>query len=473
MIDRKHALKADTFYMHLLGFTKRPMLVLTKPADFVEVMQKEGKLNLCVDMPDTINATNGPGNLQMLSGARHNFLRKIFAKLLHPATLERFLPYFYEEFDKMWTKLEAASGEVIIQDAICEAQFFLMAKILYGMTPENTDMEILMQLKNDFELQMKGHFAHPKSKTHREAKEASQRIRRVLNPRFDAVLDKRSQMIQTDGDTNNVMDDDVPVGNAMESIADALLKDSVQNDEQIRSDVYDNLNLLLEASHGTTSELFECYSRVKTHTKLQLTHFYCYTPVTNTTSMLFYLNHPDNAGSLQKLREEMHAFSNAPPMLSDLKNETPIADGAIKETMRLAPIVGNIAYACKDDTSFTFKGQKLQGPIAFFMAFAHNYSDPKYFPNPDSFIPERWISGAKEEVSNEARASFRPFGMGRHVCLGYKLAELVMKSALFCFARDNTRVIKFDSETVKRKSDIFPAYSISDGFPGRVVSLGN
>ena len=255
VINRKHALKADTFYMHLLGFTRRPMLVLTKPADFAEIMQKEGKLNLCVDMPDTINATNGPGNLQMLSGARHNFLRKIFAKLLHPATLERFLPYFYEEFDKMWAKLEATNGEVIIQDAICEAQFFLMTNILYGMTPENTDIEILMQLKNDFELQMKGHFANPKSKTHLDAKEASQRIRRVLNPRFDAVLEKRAQMFQTNGDTNNDTDYDVPVGNAMESIADALLKDNVQNDDQIRSDVYDNLNLLLEASHGTTSEL--------------------------------------------------------------------------------------------------------------------------------------------------------------------------------------------------------------------------
>jgi hypothetical protein len=52
---------------------------------------------------------------------------------------------------------------------------------------------------------------------------------------------------------------DLPVGNAMESIADAVLKDNVHNDEQIRSDIYDNLNLLLEASHGTTSKLFDWF----------------------------------------------------------------------------------------------------------------------------------------------------------------------------------------------------------------------
>lgn len=245
--------------MHLVGFSKLPTLVITKPADYEEIMQKEGKLNLCVALPDTIKATNGPGNLQMLSGTRHNFLRKIFAKLLHPATLERFLPYFYEEFTKMWAKLEETDGEVIIQDAICEAQFFLMAKILYGMTCENTDMNTLKQLRKDFELQLKGHFANPKSKAHLDAKEASQRIRLVLNPRFDAVLEKRCEMIANESPSDLDGVADLPVGNAMESIADALLKDNVHNDEQIRSDVYDNLNLLLEASHGTTSKSFHWF----------------------------------------------------------------------------------------------------------------------------------------------------------------------------------------------------------------------
>jgi cytochrome P450 len=253
--DRKAALKSDAFYMHLLGFSQQPTLVVTDPADFVDIMQKEGKLNLCVQMPDTVMATHGPGNLQLLSGVRHNFLRKMFAQLLHPNTLERFLPYFYEEFTKMWAKLDRADGEVIIQDAICEAQFFLMAKILYGMTPENTDLGVMRQLQNDFDLQMKGHFASPKSKTFRDAKEASQSIRRVLNPMFDAVLEKRRRLIQSGDFVNEATHADLPVGNAMESIADALLKDNVQDDEQIKSDVYDNLNLLLEASHGTTSEL--------------------------------------------------------------------------------------------------------------------------------------------------------------------------------------------------------------------------
>lgn len=191
--------------------------------------------------------------------------------------------------------------------------------------------------------------------------------------------------------------------------------------------------------------------------------------MTVTTSTLYYLNHPSAIDKLDKLRNEMKEYKNNPPTLSHLKTGMPIADGSIKEAMRLAPIVANVGYVCKDDVPFTFKGQKLRGPISFFLAFAHNYSDSTYYPDPDCFIPERWIPGAKDEVSDEARTAYRPFGMGRHVCLGYKLAELVMKSALFCFARSETRVIKFDNENVNRMSDLFPAYAISDGFPGRVV----
>ena len=270
-----------------LGFTKRPTLVLTKPSDYIELMQKEGKLNLCVDMPDTINATHGPGNLQMLSGTRHNFLRKIFAKLLHPATLERFVPHFYEEFTRMWAKLEEADGDVIIQDAICEAQFFLMAKILYGMTPENTDMEVLMQLRQDFDLQLKGHFASPKSRTHVEAREASQRIRSVLNPRFDAILEERLAMHSASELKES--HDDLPIGNAMESIADALLKDNVHQDKQIRSDVYDNLNLLLEASHGTTSEFFLLpYNRIRIDLSNLTKNDVCIEPYCDSDGYNFY-----------------------------------------------------------------------------------------------------------------------------------------------------------------------------------------
>jgi hypothetical protein len=104
------------------------------------------------------------------------------------------------------------------------------------------------------------------------------------------------------------------------------------------------------------------------------------------------------------------------------------------------------------------------------LAFGQNFTDESFFPQPNSFIPERWLSGSDSDicVTDEARKAFMPFGAGRHLCLGFKLADLVLKSALYCFACDDERVIEFDHSSVAKKAGIFPSYSISDGLPGRV-----
>ena len=441
-------------------------LVVTDPRDHAEIIRKEGKLNMVVDLPDTMNYTHGPGSLQALSGQKHNFYRKIFASLLSPAALNSFTPYLHEAFIDMWAELEEKCNNssststddepvVVIQDAICKAQFFLMAKILYGMTPKNTPMEVLMQMREDFDAQLEGHFASPKSAKFLKAKEGSERIHKILADRFNSVLEERRALRserknvdfaeeKKDGTDNNG-DDDSNIGNGMETIADALLREGVDTDPQVLADIVDNLDLLLEASHGTT--------------------------MTVTTNTLYYLNHPDNKEKMNKLREEAKQFASKElPSFADLKNNMPYADATIKESMRLAPIVVGLTHAVKDEVEFTFKGQQMQGPASFMLVFAHHFKDANIFPMPDTFVPERWIAGNNEYyVSAEARKTFTPFGAGRHLCLGFKLAELVLKSALYCFARDDSRVIEFDTCKVSKQSRLFPAYSISGGFPGRVV----
>lgn len=289
--NRRAALKSDCYYTRIPGFGES--LCITNPKDQAELLRKEGKLKFSVVVPDTMLDTHGPGSLQVLSGEKHNFYRKIFASLLSPMALESFTPYLFEAFTGMWAELDEqcqkSTDPVTIRDAICKAQFFLMAKVLYGMTPENTSMNLLMQMRDDFESQLQGHFASPSSAKFLKAKEASQRLHKILANKFDAVLEARRSLLRNNERGGEEKKEDIGdgneehfVGNAMESIADALLKDGVDRDPQVIANIIDNLDLLLEASHGTTMDV--------------------------TTSTLYFLNHPDNRDKLQNLREEMKAI---------------------------------------------------------------------------------------------------------------------------------------------------------------------
>jgi cytochrome P450 len=49
----------------------------------------------------------------------------------------------------------------------------------------------------------------------------------------------------------------------------------------------------------------------------------------------------------------------------------------------------------------------------------------KNFPKPREFIPERWIKGHELE-SNAHPYVTLPFGFGRRMCIGRRLAEMEM-----------------------------------------------
>ncbi|XP_022162554.1 probable cytochrome P450 6a14 [Myzus persicae] len=67
------------------------------------------------------------------------------------------------------------------------------------------------------------------------------------------------------------------------------------------------------------------------------------------------------------------------------------------------------------------KGQKITIPVYSI----HN--DPKYYPDPDTFDPERFST---EEKAKRRNGTYLPFGDGPRLCIGKRLAELEMKLVL-------------------------------------------
>lgn len=63
--------------------------------------------------------------------------------------------------------------------------------------------------------------------------------------------------------------------------------------------------------------------------------------------------------------------------------------------------------------------------------FAINRS-AKYFYDPDSFFPERWLPQGQRpsEFDNDNLSASKPFGVGFHSCLGKPLALVEMRLVL-------------------------------------------
>ncbi|KAM0717277.1 hypothetical protein Q7P37_007129 [Cladosporium fusiforme] len=61
------------------------------------------------------------------------------------------------------------------------------------------------------------------------------------------------------------------------------------------------------------------------------------------------------------------------------------------------------------------------------------HRDPKLFPEPNEFLPSRWLN---DEISPEAKKAFHPFGAGSRICLGIHIAYMELRLASAEFFRE-------------------------------------
>ncbi|KAG8164141.1 hypothetical protein KVR01_006059 [Diaporthe batatas] len=156
-----------------------------------------------------------------------------------------------------------------------------------------------------------------------------------------------------------------------------------------------------------------------------------------------------NPTCLAKLYEEVRsAFGSYEQITGDSTAALPYLHGAIEEGLRLFPPV---AFGLPRDCP----GAVIDGvyiPEGVVVA-TENYAisrDPRYWADPESFRPERWIG---EGLGDDKRA-FQPFSTGPRACLGLNLAYLEMRIALakVIFVFDLEMVSEIDDWTAACKS---------------------
>ncbi|VVC88447.1 unnamed protein product [Leptidea sinapis] len=159
---------------------------------------------------------------------------------------------------------------------------------------------------------------------------------------------------------------------------------------------------------------------------------------TTATAMQFtFLELAQNPDILIKVHNEIDkVFENCGDKLTHDDVETlNYLDKVISEVLRMHPPIGLLQRLCTKDTilpagNLTIKKDEIVVVPVFAL-----HKNPKYFPNPELFDPERFD---RDNVGNIENCCYIPFGIGNRICIGTRFARLQMKCGLARILRKYT-----------------------------------
>ncbi|KAF1949544.1 cytochrome P450 61 [Byssothecium circinans] len=164
----------------------------------------------------------------------------------------------------------------------------------------------------------------------------------------------------------------------------------------------------------------------------------------------------DRPEFLDKVREENIAIRNGDihaPLNLDQIESLRWTRAVVKETLRYRPPVIMVPYVAKKDFPITPEYTAPKGSMVIPTTYMALH-DSEAYPNPESFVPERWITGdADKQVKN-----WLVFGTGPHYCLGqvYAQANLMLMIGKASMMVDWKHKVTDKSEEIKVFATIFP-----------------
>lgn len=146
-------------------------------------------------------------------------------------------------------------------------------------------------------------------------------------------------------------------------------------------------------------------------------------------AVYYILKHPS---VYKRLRKELTTANLSTPAQWKQIKDLPYLDAVMRESMRLNPGVGLLVERIVPKDGFILPDGRFVkgGTIVGMNPWVINRDTAIFGPEPDSFIPERWLPG--EEESNEGfrarlakmKSTDFTFGAGPRVCLGRNISVL-------------------------------------------------
>lgn len=122
----------------------------------------------------------------------------------------------------------------------------------------------------------------------------------------------------------------------------------------------------------------------------------------------------------KELQETMYHDMSTEALLVRLEH-LPYLTATITEGLRLSNVSSHRNVRAATDRSLKFQNWIIPPGVAVGMTPYMVHMNPKLFPAPEEFRPERWLEGDTEAVASSKRY-FLAFGKGSRMCIGMNLA---------------------------------------------------
>jgi cytochrome P450 family 6 len=118
------------------------------------------------------------------------------------------------------------------------------------------------------------------------------------------------------------------------------------------------------------------------------------------------------------------------------------------ETIRMYPALPILNRECTQDYPIPGSHLTIKKGTSIIISLFGMHRDPKYFPEPDKFLPERFAAKNYDEVA------YIPFGDGPRNCIGLRMGKMFAKVAIvlllksYNFINVDDRPIEYATSTV-------------------------
>jgi cytochrome P450 len=374
----------DTFTVKI---EERPWVMLADPAAIREVFTASADLMHAGDANEILRPMLGPSSVLLLDGAEHMHQRKLMLPAFHGARLQRYRDIMVEATERAlagWRPGEALAlrphAQAITLEVIVRAVFGVEAGA-----------------------------AHDRLKTLlSDVLDRLTRVRRMVliaasgpnHPRIVALFER--ELAPVDAELHRL-----------------IAERRAAPDLEARDDVLSML-LLARDEHGEGLSDGELRDELMT---------------------LLVAGHETTANSLAWAFERL---ARTPGALERVAEDPDYAEAAVRETLRLRPVIALVARRLTRDTEIA--GRLLPEGAVLTPCILLVHRRPDLYPDPDAFRPERFLERPPGTYT------WIPFGGGVRRCVGATFAQMEMQVVLRTIAQRVRLEAVGEPEPVRRRA---------------------